>query len=156
MAIVYAQSIAPEPKTKATTALATKVVKKTETQQMVDEYTDLATRLEESGMKAVIKRMDELSKSLRAKVEEIGADNTKPYVFDTLESTLEFSACTNSLEITDRNLLVQKLGQATFNAIARVSVTDLKKYLSPVEISSFAVPTFGHRTVKSYKVKVPA
>lgn len=153
MPVVYAQSIAEQ---KVAPQTEVKVVKKTETQQLVDEYADLYQKLEASGMKPVMKRMEELSKSLRAKVDEIGADPTKPYVFNTPESTVEFSACTNSLEITDRKTMIAKLGQDTFNQVAKVGVTELKKYLSPVEIQSFSVGTYGHRTVKSVVVKSEA
>lgn len=128
-----------------------KVKVKGQNESLVDELIDLHSRLTDSGAFEMMKRMDELKKSLQAVIVDLGADQDMPYTFHTDEGEITFSACTNSIEVVDREAMVTKLGLDTFKAIAKVGVTDLKKYLSPAEIESFSKPVKGSRSLKVVK-----
>jgi hypothetical protein len=82
-------------------------------------------------------------------IKEVGADPDEPYTFHTSKGEVTFSPCVNSLEVVDREKMVNKLGLETFKAIAKVSITDLKKYLSPAEIEAFTQKTKGARSLKA-------
>ena len=143
-------SIPAEP-VQSIAASESKVKVKGQTESLVDELIDLNSRLTESGAFEMMKRVDELKKSLQAVIQDIGADTDTPYTFHTTEGEVTFSACTNSIEIVDREAMIKKLGMETFKAVAKVGVTDLKKYLSPAEIEAFSKPVKGSRSLKVVK-----
>lgn len=126
---------------------------KSVTEALVEELIDLHTRLSNAEAFTMIKRLDEIKKGLAEHIKDSAADPDKPYVFKTDAGEVEFSACTNGVEVTDREKMIKCLGLDTFKQIAKVGVTDLKTYLSLSEIESFSQKTKGSRSMKSVKPK---
>ena len=118
----------------------------TEDQALINEAAQINARLEELEVPAMQKRLDEIKKVFQAKGKELPQDEEA--VFVGTEGRLVFSKARVELEITDRNAMIKALGQKVFNEIAKVTLTDMKKYLSEGEIFAFAQQVYGSRSIK--------
>lgn len=136
----------------AATGTKTKAKAKSETEAAVEELIDLHTKLTEADAFPMLKRLEELKKMLQQVMRDSGADPNTPYVFKTWDGgSVEFSACSKTLEIKDREAMIKALTLSVFKEIAKVSTTDLKTYLSLQEIASFTESVPGSRSMKSVK-----
>jgi len=124
---------------------------KSKTVVMVEELISIQQKLDAITASKLIKRADEIKKSLQQVMKDSGADEDLPYVFKSPAGTVEFGPCSNSTEIVDRDQMIKLLGIDTFKAIAKVGITDLKTYLSGAEIETFCAAKRGSRSIKSVK-----
>lgn len=133
-------------------AVAAPVAKaKSQTVIMCEELIDIQQKLDAIAASKLTKRADEIKKALQQVMKDSGADEDQPYVFTTEAGTVEFGPCSNSIEVIDKVVMIKMLGLDTFKEIAKVGVTDLKTYLSGVEIEQFTAKTKGSRSIKSVK-----
>jgi hypothetical protein len=131
----------------------TKVKAKSEAEAMAEELITLHDKLSQADAFSMFKRYDELKKSLQAAANESGAPKDKPFVFSTELGTVTFKECRVETVITDKLGAIKLLGQSVFNEVAKLGVTDAKKYLSATELGKVSEQTFGSRTLQSVTVK---
>lgn len=143
-----AQSIA-KPLTK------NKVEAKTEVVVQAEELIDLHKRLTESGAFDMLKRIEEIKKILQGYIKDQGdsASPTIAFHFETEMGTITFSPCRKETEITDKEKLIGMLTPEVFVQVAKVTMTDAKKYLSESELAQICETSYGSRTMASVKYK---
>ncbi len=132
-----------KPKTKTTSGVVT------QDKVWVDELVQIDGELKDLEVLGKIERRDELKNLLQSVAKELPADQEA-----TLKGTVgevTFSKCRKETSISDKEGLISALGQDTFNLLASVSLTDLKKYLSENEIAPLVASTNGSRTLKTVK-----
>jgi len=130
---------------------AIKTKNKSQTVIMVEELISIQQKLDAIAAGKLVKRADEIKKSLQQVMKDSGADQDQPYVFKTEAGTVEFGPCSNSIEVADKQLMIKLLTLDTFKAVAKVGVTELKEYLSGAEIEQFTIKSRGSRSIKSVK-----
>lgn len=135
----------------AVQSIAQPVKAKSQTQAITEELIIIHQRLMASEAFEAIKRLEELKKMLHEVTKESGADPYKPYVFKCDFGEVEFGPCTKSVEITDKPKMISLLGEDVFKAIAKVGVTDMKKYLSESEIETLSEKVPGSRSMKAVR-----
>lgn len=121
--------------------------KATEQQLKVDELVQIDQKMKELNVDLMVKRREELRKELQS-IAQL-ADPEEEVKLEGMEGYVLFSKASVKLEFQDQNALVEKLTPGVFNLIAKVSVTDAKKYLSENEIANIAAKSFGSRTLKA-------
>lgn len=148
------QSIAVAAAAMPAVKIEQKIEPKTELEVLIDEVIDLHTRLSEFGAFDILKRLEEAKKALQQQIKDSGADPDQAFTFETDTGTVVFGPCSNTREITDKPKLISVLTPQVFLEVAKVTLTDLKKYLSELEIEKFTTPVKGSRTMKSVTKKV--
>lgn len=124
----------------------------TETQKLVNEYTQLAAKYDELEMATMIKRMDELKKRLQSIANEQNLNEA--VTLTGTEGTVTFSPCREETVITDRDMMIKKLTPKVFVEIGKVNLGDIKKYLTEGEIQTFTEKQYGARSLKAYTHEV--
>lgn len=124
---------------------------KSETEKQAEEFIALWKELDPLAKK--LKRMDDLKKSLTAAIKDEHADTDKPFVFETEAGTIEFTRCADSLEVTDREKMLELLGDETAQLIAQYNLGDLRKYLSENQLAQITKAVPGARRLASVKPK---
>lgn len=123
---------------------------KSETQLAVEEMIDLHIKLDASHMLPVIKRMDELKKLLSGAISDSAADPLEPFTFfGPGGATITYGPCAKSVVVKDVVAVEKKLGHAVFLKLAKIGITDLKTYLSGIELESLTKTVPGARSLKS-------
>lgn len=139
-----AQSIAPVQEHKP----AFKSKEQTEEQKLVDELVFLDLKMRSLDVDAMIDRKEELRKQLLALVGD--ADPNEPVVIKGTDgNTVQFSAAKKDMELNKEALIQQLGGVEKYAEIAKVTVTDAKKYLSPAELEKVSTKKFGSRSLKA-------
>jgi hypothetical protein len=146
---VQVQDQAPVAKTKLHAAGTQVAQPVTAIQLHVDELVQIEQWLAQDDIAKMLKRQTELRKILSAHANENFADSEPAVISGTHGKTVTFSARKESTEITDREAMRKALGE-TFDAVATVSLTDIKKYLSPVEIDTFSKKVPGSRSFAGF------
>ena len=144
------QETAAKPKAAVThtpKAKASQVV--SEAQAMVDEAVQIHQRLEELEVPAMQKRLDEIKKHFSGIAKSMPFDEVA--VFKGTKGEMEFTKASMEVEITDKPGLVKALGKDVFMEIAKVGVTDMKKYLAQNEIDQFTTKVPGSRRLASIR-----
>lgn len=121
-----------------------------EEQVLTDELVQLRKTLDDLDVPQMEERYDEVRKKLVAFAQN--SDPESPKVFVGSKGEVTFSPCRVETTIVDKAGLIEKLGQEVFNEIAKVSLTDLKKYLSEAEYATLIEKTYGTRTLKGISV----
>lgn len=135
------QSIASEAK---------QVIKsKQTTTELVAELIEVQRKLAAIAASKLITRADAIKKALREEITSMGIDADQPYVFETEFGTVEFGPQSSTIKPGDNKLLMKTMGIDDFLACAKVDVTDLRKYLSGIELEKCTTPSRGSRTCKA-------
>lgn len=142
-----AQVVEQVQKPKAASATTSKVI--TEAQALVDEAYQIQQRLVELEVPAMQKRLDEIKKHFASIAESLPPD--QPAVFKGAEGEMEFSKCATSIEVTDKAGIATHLGADIYLQISKVGITDLKKYLSPIELEKFTAKVVGSRRLTAIR-----
>ena len=137
----------------AATETITKAKSKLTTTQLVAELVGITAKLEAIAASKLTKRADEIKKALREEITEMGIDADQAYVFDTEAGTVEFGPQSSSIEPLDNKVVMKAMGIDDFLACAKVGVTDMRKYLSGIELEKCTTPTRGSRTCKAIHSK---
>jgi hypothetical protein len=116
---------------------------------LVDELIGLSTFLIESDVAKKLKRVEELKKSLQSIAIDMPAD--KEAVFKSESGEVIFGPRSTKTTITDKDGLRKKLGEATYFELASVGLTEVKKYLSEIEMEIYSTKEYGSRSLKSCK-----
>jgi hypothetical protein len=120
---------------------------------LAEELIDLDYRLKQAEAYQMLKRVEELKKRLQSIAQESGAPAEQQYVFDTEEGQVVFSPCRMETTITNKASMITIMGQQTFNEVAKVTLTDARKYLSENELATVSVTEPGGRTLKAIMKK---
>lgn len=126
---------------------------KSEATVLAEEMVSLHQHLEETEAFKLIKRYDELKKQLQAIANDSGAPKDQPYVFKTELGNVVFKECRIETTITDKLGAIKMLGQGVFNEVAKLGVTDAKKYLSAAELAKCTTQDYGARVLQSVTYK---
>lgn len=118
----------------------------TEEQALVNEAAQINAKLEELEVPAMMKRLDEIKKVFQAKAKDLPQDGEA--IFEGTTGRMVFSKARVEIEIDDKPLMIKMLGQNVFNDAAKMTLTDLKKYLSEGELAKFSHLVYGSRTCK--------
>lgn len=126
----------------------------TETTALVNEFLVLYERYTEQHVKDLIKRLEEIKKTLQTYANTyLAAD--KPAIFQTEKGVVEFSERGEQTEIVDPVALVQhlqdKFGQDVAFSVVTIALTPLRKILSEHELKAFATKKPGSRSLLSVK-----
>lgn len=106
----------------------------------------------------ITKRRDELRKLVAAEFPKDSDQHLpgEPVIFTTPEGTVTLTPFSSEFKITDMPGLYDKLGLDTFIALAKLSITDLKKVLSENELGTYGTTQYGSRSLKVSLAKVEA
>lgn len=115
----------------------------TQTQALVNEMVQLESEFLQNDIHNKMKRFDEIKKHLSGLAKNFNVD--EPTVFKGTDGEVEFSKTVMTTEVTDKDALIAKLGQETFNNVAKLGVTDARKYLSDIELESITTKVPGAR-----------
>lgn len=119
----------------------------TEEQVLVDEMVQLKQKMDELEVPAMEARYDECKTKLAAFAKTADPESEKVFVGSLGE--VHYSACRVETKVVDKEGLVSAMTQEVFNQVATVKLTDLKKYLSPVEYEKLIERVYGSRTCKA-------
>lgn len=123
----------------------------TQEQVWVNQIVELDQEIKASGILEKIARYEQLKKNLSGLAKE--SPPTEEAVIEGQAGTVVFSKAKNTVEVTDKEGLIEKLGQGVFNEVAKITITDLKQYLSENELACFTMPGYGSRVLKSITPK---
>lgn len=98
---------------------------------LVDEMAALLPKVSEA--KAVLKQFDDRRKKLQALAVEKMANPEMPYTIQGTKAVATFSAQASQRIITDMAKVAELMGTETFLKVAKVTVTDIDKYLSGIQ-----------------------
>lgn len=113
---------------------------------------DLATiqrKLNETDADNLMKAREDLKKQLAGYAAEDQYDKTKEVVFVHDGITVVFSACPKASQLEHPEKVPELLGQETFNKVASVGITDLKKYLTAAQLKTILKDVSGSRRMNS-------
>jgi len=96
----------------------------------------VAAQTELKAAKKVVADYEVDRKFLAALLDETAKPEDE-VVYNVEGGSVKFSPKTEQTSLVDAKAVHKKLGDAAFYAIAKVSVEDLKKYLSAVELAAF-------------------
>jgi hypothetical protein len=147
MALTFVQSKAPASKSKAKNVTEVSQVI-TPLQASVDEYVGLASMLESMGVAAIQKRMDVLKKELHEMASEAPLDDIVR--LKGTKGIVMFSAAKVDTVVVDKDAMMSTLGEDVFRSVAKVGITDLRKYLTDAEMSGFCEKQYGSRSLKGF------
>lgn len=131
----------------------TKAKQKTEAEALAEEMINLHQTMTLAGAFVMMKRYEELKKQLQSVANESGAPKDQPYTFSTDIGTVVFKECRTETTITDKSFILKQLGQNTFMDLAKITLTDAKKYLSDNELSQCTEKGFGSRVLQAVTYK---
>jgi hypothetical protein len=144
---------------KNTTAVAVEQQKKvshkvksgalTEDQRLVDRVVEIDTELKQANAFDLLKELEEKKKGLQSIAKTFPV--TEEATIAGSIGEVVYSPCRREVQVIDKEGLIKKLGQKLFNEIAKVSLTDLQKYLSENEIEHFTSVSYGSRSLKTVK-----
>jgi hypothetical protein len=149
------ESVVTEPSKKVHTPTL-EVQAQTETEVLTDEYITLATKFEEFEGSKMVKRMETVKKALQS----IANDTCPPDAEATLSGSLGqviFSKRVVGTDFPEQekqvliSTLFEKFGLPVLAQTVKISVADLKKVLSEMEIDKYAEHPFGARILKLVK-----
>jgi hypothetical protein len=129
---------------------------KSEITLKAEEFVLLHATLEKLNAFQLIKEYEKIKKGLQEYAIANAPDDAEPYTFETEKGDVTFKPCAETTVITDPELMRKALGQKLFNEIAKVSITDLRTYLSQVEVEKFSKKAAGSRALASVVVKPEA
>lgn len=123
----------------------------------LDEIQDLYCSLrevydpQEEALKIQKKEIDAVQEDLLNEIDKV-TDEKMDGIRKTVKWLLSFTAKRKSTEITDKKKLIEILGLEAYLAVSTISITDMKKYLTPVQIKQVSTELYtGKRTLKYAK-----
>lgn len=140
-----------KPKTKTVDAETTSQVVVPE---VVDEFAMLSAKLAKKLEKLdpLKKKVEKLEKGILGAVDEV-FDPSVDLVLQGEENELLLGPRGKRTSITDKDKLVDLLGIDLFVKLAKVSVTDLKKYMTPEDVEQVTTAKYAiKRRVKIEKI----
>lgn len=114
---------------------------------LVEELVNTHMKLKEIGAFELIDRLDELKKLVQSSAQP--APDDQELVLKAPSGTVVFSAVSKKTEISDKQKAIQTLGAEKWLELSTVSITELKKYLSPLELTTCTKFGKGSRSLKS-------
>lgn len=114
-----------------------------------EEMLHIYQRLLADDAFVMMKKYEELKKSLQSIAADSGASTTEPYVFKTDFGTITFSPTASVTKITDKAKMIELLGDEVFAKVATVTLGDLGKYLSANELEQITEKIDGSRKLVS-------
>lgn len=125
-----------------------------EVEALTAEYIELWKKFDYFEVKALVKRMDEVRKTLQSIANET-MDEKKPAVFSCPTGEIEFSERGKTSTIPDPLALVQELlskfGPEVTATVVDIAITPLRKLLSDFELKKHMIEEPGGRTLKSVR-----
>lgn len=118
-------------------------------QVLIDEAVQIDAELKASEAYEKLKRLDELKKQLQSIAQTFPAGEEAILTGSIGEVVM--SPAKKNVELSDKDGLIEKIGQEAFNQIAKPTMTDIKKYLSEIEIAKVTNTTTGSRTLKTIR-----
>lgn len=127
----------------------TKLISKhvTEEQKLIDELVELAEVIK--PLESKMKRYDEIKKLLQSIAKTFPPEQEAVLSGTIGEATL--SKCRTETTITNMQAIHDQLGDEAFMALVKISITDLKAYLSEIEIAKVTEKSLGPRSLKAVK-----
>lgn len=123
-------------------------------QVLTTEYIELWKKYDYFEVKDLLKRMDDIRKTLVAIANET-MDSKKPAVFSCPVGEVEFSVRGTVAEVPDPLTLVHdllhKFGPEVTATVVDIAITPLRKVLSDFELKKYLVEQPGIRTLKSVR-----
>jgi hypothetical protein len=116
----------------------------TETEQLADKIIEAYPVIE--AAKAPKKESDAARKELLELLEP-AHDSKEAIVVQGTKGTVKFGVCADGLQVTDMKRVHQILGDKAFYALAKVGITDLKKYLTMHQLADVTEPCDGSRNM---------
>lgn len=117
------------------------------TTAMVIELVDLDGRMKDAGAYEMVKRIDELKKTLQSIAKD--ADPVQPVTFTCPSGVVVFGECRHETKISDKPMLIKLMGTAEYIEASSITLGDAKKYLSENELAKVVTVGYGSRTLKS-------
>lgn len=128
-----------------------------ESSDSLDQIQDLYCSLrevfdpQEEALKIQKKEIDAVQEDLLNAIDKVN-DEKSDGIRKTMKWLLSFTAKRKSTEITDKKKLIEILGLEAYLAVSTISITDMKKYLTPIQISQVSTELYtGKRTLKYAK-----
>jgi hypothetical protein len=125
----------------------------TEVEVLVDELTMIDAKLKSMEVDVMQKRVDEIKNRLQSVAADMPPEQEAVIKGSIGEVT--FSPCRRETTITNKAGIAEKVGAEAFLAMAKVNLTDAKKYLSENELAAFTETGYGSRTLKVVKSFLP-
>jgi hypothetical protein len=126
-----------------TLKVKTKAAPKSATAQTVDRIIELKKQID--ALAPITKEFDKLTKGLREQAME--QDPTQPVVFEGTDHAVVFSEASKVRKLGDMKLVKKALGNDTFFEVAKVTLGDCDKYLTPEELALLVTIENGPRKI---------
>jgi hypothetical protein len=127
---------------------------KTQVELLVHEYLELYRQFEAINGKQVVKRMEEIKKTLQTYANET-MDGKKPALLTCEDGELEITERGTATVVKNPYLLVQtleqKFGSEVAFSVVDIALTPLRKILSEFELKPHLEEKPGARTLKSVR-----
>lgn len=127
-------------------APAAKKLAVTDQQLKVDELIQIETFLQEHEIDLMMKRREEIRKVLQSIANE--SDPSEDVQLDGTLGHALFAKASQVVSIVDKEGIIEAITPEIFMQLAKVTVTDLKKYLSEIELDKYTKKTMGSRVFK--------
>jgi|OpeIllAssembly_1097287.scaffolds.fasta_scaffold121730_3 hypothetical protein len=121
----------------------TKAAPKSATAMTVDRIIELKKQID--ALAPITKEYDKLTKGLREQAME--QDPSQPVVFEGTDYSVVFSEATKVRKIDNMMGLKKALGNEVFWEVAKITLTDVDKYLTPNESAEFITIENGARKI---------
>ena len=112
--------------------------------KLIDEIVELQSFLSDPKIKQKMKRFEEIKKYFADKARTAGV--VDEVVFRSKSGEVTFSKPAKSVEVVDNQGLADKLGYEVFTGIVKVPLTQLRMYLSEIELQEFTKEVTGSRS----------
>lgn len=138
-----AVTVKKKPKSNITVKVKAKQAAKTASQIIVDRIVELKKRIDSVAEDQ--KEFAKLTGELRAQAMEKDPDQVVS--FEGTEKTIVFGEAAVTRELVDVEGAKKKLGNDTFFEIAKITLGDLDKYLTPEELAPLVKKGRGSRKI---------
>jgi glutamate-1-semialdehyde aminotransferase len=126
-----------------TLKVKTKTAPKSATVAVVDRIVELKKAID--AIAPLQKEFKKLTDDLRAQAME--QDPAHPVVFDGTDHSVLFTEAAKVRKLTDMQAVRKALGNDIFFEVAKVTLTDIDKYLSPEESAQLCTVESGPRKI---------
>lgn len=128
---------------------------KSQTVAMTEELLGLEQIIAAGQYREALARYDELKKLLSAVIADSGVDPAVPYTFYSEVGTVTFSPAVKTTVITDESKMLAMLGSEVATKIAKFNLTDIKKYLSEIQLDEISTKSWGPRKLQAVNPNKP-
>lgn len=137
----------PKAKAKETAAKLSKTKEKSKLELAADRVIEIERQIQKMNIKELLKEQAENMAVLKAAAAE--KPKNQEITFHGEGGVINFSTCRMETEVVDRDGLIEALGQEVVNALFKIPITEVKKYLSDDQKALFLKEERGDtRTAK--------